>query len=422
MRIWLINIGEQLPIDDPNERLLRTGILANLLADRGHEVVWWTSSFDHIRKKHRVKENTAIVVKPGLTLQVLHGPGYYDNVSLRRILNHALLSRGFRHIAPGLAVPDIVVSSLPAIEISVAAADYAQKRRIPLLLDVRDLWPDIFAEVVPGPLKPFVRLASRPFESMLRSACTRATGIMGITPAFVEWGLQYAGRAATPMDRSFPLAYTAREPSPEARTKAEAFWDARGIKGKDANEFTACFISSAGRHVDLQPVAEAARRLLAEPRYRVRFVICGNLGDYEQYFTGCENVLRPGWVGAAELWTILRRSSVGLVAYQDRADFQRSYPNKSIEYLSAALPVVSRLSGSLKELLERNECGLTYGTSAELAAHLRTLYDDPARRDRMSVNAGRLFREQFVAETVYSDMCSHFAMVIARGTQADPPK
>ena len=30
MRIWLITIGELLPIDDTDERLYRTGILANL--------------------------------------------------------------------------------------------------------------------------------------------------------------------------------------------------------------------------------------------------------------------------------------------------------------------------------------------------------------------------------------------------------
>ncbi|GAI08595.1 unnamed protein product, partial [marine sediment metagenome] len=50
MRIWLITIGEPLPSDNNNDRLYRTGILAKLLIQRGHEVVWWTSTFDHVRK------------------------------------------------------------------------------------------------------------------------------------------------------------------------------------------------------------------------------------------------------------------------------------------------------------------------------------------------------------------------------------
>jgi hypothetical protein len=53
MRVWLITVGEPLPLDGPGERMLRTGILAAFLAARGHEVVWWSSSFDHVRKRQR---------------------------------------------------------------------------------------------------------------------------------------------------------------------------------------------------------------------------------------------------------------------------------------------------------------------------------------------------------------------------------
>ena len=38
MRVWLVTIGEPLPIDGTNERLCRTGILANMLVKRGHKV------------------------------------------------------------------------------------------------------------------------------------------------------------------------------------------------------------------------------------------------------------------------------------------------------------------------------------------------------------------------------------------------
>jgi len=51
MRIWLVTIGEPLPIDGSNERLYRMGIIANLLVKKGHKIIWWSSTFNHVRKK-----------------------------------------------------------------------------------------------------------------------------------------------------------------------------------------------------------------------------------------------------------------------------------------------------------------------------------------------------------------------------------
>ncbi len=53
MRVWLLTVGEPLPTDGGSDRVWRTGFLARALADRGHEVVWWSSAFDPFR--HRLR-------------------------------------------------------------------------------------------------------------------------------------------------------------------------------------------------------------------------------------------------------------------------------------------------------------------------------------------------------------------------------
>ena len=53
MRIWLVIAYEPLPKVHGNVRLLRYGMLANNLSAQGHRVTWWTSNFDHVRKRHR---------------------------------------------------------------------------------------------------------------------------------------------------------------------------------------------------------------------------------------------------------------------------------------------------------------------------------------------------------------------------------
>ena len=51
MRVWLVQRAESTPHDDNGDRRLRIGILADILSSQGHEVVWWTSAFDHVERK-----------------------------------------------------------------------------------------------------------------------------------------------------------------------------------------------------------------------------------------------------------------------------------------------------------------------------------------------------------------------------------
>lgn len=99
MRIWLITIGEPLPIDSSNERLYGTGVLANLLIEKGHEIIWWTSTFDHIRKRQRFNMNSSIDINNYFKIKLLHSVTYKKNVSINRIINHYMIARKFSKLA-----------------------------------------------------------------------------------------------------------------------------------------------------------------------------------------------------------------------------------------------------------------------------------------------------------------------------------
>src|SRR6188474_514837 len=81
MNIWLVTVGEPLPMDGKGtDRLYRAGILATLLARHGHRVTWWTSTFDHVRKAQRFPTDTSHRLDNGVELKLLHGCGYSRNV------------------------------------------------------------------------------------------------------------------------------------------------------------------------------------------------------------------------------------------------------------------------------------------------------------------------------------------------------
>ncbi len=148
MKVWLVTVGEPLPVDGDNPRLMRTGILSGLLAAGGHEVLWWTSAFDHVRKRHRCAGD-AETAAFGYRIRMLHGGGYRKNVSVARFLDHRDVARKFRGFAGSEPRPDVILCSLPTVELCVEAVRYGGRERVPVVLDVRDLWPDLIAELAP---------------------------------------------------------------------------------------------------------------------------------------------------------------------------------------------------------------------------------------------------------------------------------
>lgn len=418
MRVWLITVGEPLPTDAGRERLFRTGILASTLVARGHEVVWWTSTFDHARKRQRFHTDTTLDVNDRLRIILLHSVAYRKNVSVVRVINHCGVARKFSRLAESEVRPDIILSSMPTVELSLAATEYGGKKGVPVVLDVRDLWPDIFVEVVPAWARGVFQWLLTPMFKSARNACANATAITGITPAFVDWGVNYALRKRTPWDRDFPLAYTSTLPSPHAILGAERFWERHGVT-KDGQEFVACFFGALGEQSELETVIDAARELNSRGG-RFRFVFCGTgdrLGFYKKRAHGCGSVVFPGWVGAVEIWSLMRMSAVGLAPYRNSPSFMASIPNKAIEYLSAGLPIISSLNGTLKDLLSAHDCGVVYesGNAAHLASVLHDLSRAPDRRKALSDNASKLYQARFVAETTYREMSGYLEGLAAVG-------
>lgn len=408
MLVWLITVGEPLPIDSGSQRLHRAGFLANLLTEQGDDVVWWTSTFDHVRKAHRYETDTVINMSDRLKLILLHSVGYKRNISLSRIIDHYGVARKFNTMNPSYRKPDVILCSLPTLELSLAATEYGKRHGVPVILDVRDLWPDIFVAVAPSWGRWLARIALTPFYKTVRRACSQATAIIGITSPVVDWGLRYANRERTSRDRDFPLGYSSDVPAKADIEAAQQRWAERGVKQDD---FNICFFGTIRRQFEFDVIIAAAQKLKKQQR-PFRFILCGNgelLDHFRARASGCRSVLFPGWVNSADIWTLMRMSRVGLAPYISTPDFVMSIPNKPVEYLSAGLPIVSSLQGVLKELLAAHQCGVTYaeGDSEELASVLMRLYDDPDRLQSMSQRASALFQERFVAEKVYGDMISY---------------
>ena len=417
MRVWLITVGEPLPCDEGDVRPLRAGILAERLTSHGHDVVWWSSTFDHTHKRHRFSKDTHLTVNERLKLVLLHGMGYSRNISLARILNHARIARRFRRLAPEeQPLPDVILCSYPTIELCKAATEFGRTHGIPVVLDVRDLWPDIFLEQAPRWAAPAARMLLAPLFRAACKAFSAATAITGTTPEFVDWGLRKAGREGSELERDFPMGYVERPPPKTELLAGNRRWD-KLLAEQGSEPFICCFFGTLGRLSDIYTVLDAADLCHAEGR-NILFVLCGNgdyLGRYRKRAQGMGNVFFPGWVGHADIWTLMRRAKASLAPYVAGANYNLNIPNKPIEYLSAGLPVLTTITGVVGRMVSDHDCGLVYrhGDSEQLCAHLKALQDAPRRQQQMSRNALRLYRGRFRAEHVYGDMAKYLESVSA---------
>lgn len=415
MRVWLVNPWEPNPLDDLKGRLWRTGSVAEALTQEGHEVTWWASNFRHMTKEFRLPEPRAVELDEGYTLHVLPALGYRRNISVARLRDHRYVAERFRATAEESERPDLVVASYPTIDLAYEAAAFGRRHDIPVVVDVRDQWPDTFYDAFPKIVHGAIWLLTRPLSRRADQVFRMATAIMGNGPGAVEWGLDRAGRAGTELDASFPMGYPKIEFEEDALRAAERFWRERGIHA-ESGAFVVAFLGTMTRHFDFDTILEAGRRFAAE-NTPVHFVCCGSGADLEalrEASNDIPTVSFPGWVEAPQIHVLLRLASVGIAPYRDRKNFEDGITNKPVEYLSAGLPIATTLRrGALREALEEGGCGLYYaeGKPDELVDRLESLWRNPQRLREMSDGASRLFRTRFEWSKVYGAMAEHLALV-----------
>ncbi len=411
MRIWLLQIGEVLPII-PGERKGRTALLADQLVKRGHEVVWWASAFDHNSKTWHCSYDKTFVLSDQYSIIAVKGCGYGKNISLARMLDQRIIAWKFPSKARLLPRPDMIVASMPTYEGALEAVRFAKRNRIPILVDLRDLWPDIFLDHFPRGFRTIGAWLLRHDFSMLRTVCRQADGLLSMSNGVLNWGLRYAGRPKRKEDNVFYLGCEKLPPENEVpRNKIHDL--VPSLQGK----FIATFIGAFNTYYDPRMIVECAQACAGDDR--IQFVLAGQGELFEKVKAkagNLRNVLLPGWLNRNEMATLFYHSHVGIcpAALDDENHVPMdSVPNKIFTYLAGGLPVISSLRGEMAELIAEEEIGANFDGVEGLRITLTSLVEDGRRYSRMRENAKAIFRERFIAEKVYSAYAEHIERVAA---------
>jgi len=407
MKIWLIKDGEYLPIQ-PNVRKMRMWMLADSLLEREHSIIWWASTFSHQRKSLLYQNNVEISLKDRFRLKLLYAGKYQNNISFRRFLHHRRLAIKFRAHAYSLPTPDVIVCAFPIIDVAYEVIGYAKIQDIPVIIDIRDPWPDTLIDKCPKSLQKIVKALLMPAYLQTKAIMRNADSLVAISNGLLEWGLGFAQRLRRSVDNCFYIGYQEQTNGiNEYSDRIQKFKST--IKKKTV--FT--FIGIFGSSYELQLICDVAERLINGGHKNVHFALAGDGDQYKSISLRAKslpNVTLLGWLDKNEILHLLEMSHVGLVPCRSIND---AAPNKVFEYFSAGIPVISSLKGEMERFIAKNQVGYSYscGDAETLCTHVIQLYENSSLKQMMSTNVVKLFQNELRADVIYHAYSDHVERV-----------
>ena len=281
--------------------------------------------------------------------------------------------------------PDVVIVSSPPFFTVPAGWAFARLRRAPLVFEVRDLWPAVFA--ASGVMEE--GFAYRMLERLEKFFYRAARRIVVVTNGFradlVARGVP-PEKIAVVLNGADPVLY-----SPRAGGEMR-----RELSG--GAEFLVSYVGTHGLLQGLEQVLDAAEALKDDPRFAFAFVGEGARKAFlveEARRRGLGNVRFHAAVEKDRVPDVYAASDACVVCLRPLPIFDKFIPSKVFETLAAARPIVAALSGEAADIVRRAGGSVAKpGDGASIAAALRDLAALPEAERAAIGEKGRRFIEE----------------------------
>ena len=339
MKVFIFSAFDAVPYS--REEPMRYATIAEEFLKNGHEVVYLTSAFSHVYKKFRKISNTP----ERLEIILLSTKSYSRNFSLDRILSHQRLSVSLStwlNKVDANMLPDLVIGASPPLVPNYILARFCQKKNIPFVYDIQDLWPEEFLKF--SPLKAVLKFILGPYFSMAENIVRMSSGVFAVSPDYLDY---YKTQISNKPSAVFHLG-----------TETGKF-ETIGQKKEIYPDFKKVILlgnSQAGKYV--MAAAKAIQSIEG-----VNLTVAGLKEKSWHYRNKIKaekvgNVEIISWLDMDKIYATLPGFDVGLILLDPES--KSAFPNRAFTYLAAGLPVVNTISGSeLEKCISDNKLGIT---------------------------------------------------------------
>ena len=281
---------------------------------------------------------------------------------------------------------DVIYATSPPLFVGGTALALSFLRRIPMVFEVRDLWPE--SAVALGELENprFIRWATWLEETCYRRARRVVVVTQGIRDRLVERGFPSEKLALIPNGANTDLF----RPQPDA---GQALRREMGL----GDQFLALYAGIHGIAQGLETVLRAAHRLAGIPHIHFVFVGDGpcraDLLKLKKEL-GLSNVTMLEAQPRETIPTYLSAADVALIPLRRLDLFKSALPSKMFDAWACGCPVVLSIDGEARRVLNRAQAGVFVEPESPeaMAEAIRVLSTDRERCRRHGAN-GRFFVE-----------------------------
>ena len=354
MRICLVTPFAWSQPHDVNEHV--AGIAAALRA-HGHDVTVLTGFPNHpdgkLRPEYR-KPFRGLVFREqvGLVNVVRSWLLPFPNrKAYERMLNYGSFCLSAGVTGSFLPRPDLVIATSPQLLVGLSGWWVAKIKRIPFVLEVRDLWPESLAAVGAGNANSFLYRILHKIAGFLYR---KARHIVVVTPAFRDHLIRHWRVSPDKISVVHNGVETDLfRPLQSEGIRKRLFLDER---------FVVSYIGTVGMAHGLETLLEAAQRLQTSAP-EVLFLLVGEGAEREriQAITAAKELTNVRFVTQQPREKIplyISASDVCLVLLKKSEVFDTVIPTKMLEFMSCAKAVVLGVGGQARRIMEAARAGL----------------------------------------------------------------
>lgn len=317
--------------------------------------------------------------------------------TVKRTLNYLIYMFAATIASFFVCKPDIVVTTSPQFFNGLAGYFVSRMRRIPWVLEVRDLWPESILAVGAITNKRVINI----LESVEEFIYRKADHIVSVTASFEQHIREVSG-SKTPITVVRNGVNTSDYFATESSASLLKQLDLQG-------KFVAAYVGTHGIAHGLEVLLDAAELLIPHSQIVILFIGDGAERDrlQEQVKTrGLSNVRMLGQQPKErmrELWGV---TDISLVVLRRLALFKAVIPSKIFESMAMGKPIILGVEGEVKEIIDQSKAGVavTPESAVDLAEIILDLSQNPSLMNSMS-SAGPIFvKEHFERKDLAMEM------------------
>lgn len=282
--------------------------------------------------------------------------------------------------------PDIIVATSPPLFIGLLGVIFKKLWKTPLLLDIRDLWPESVESV--GAVKN--RRLLKQGKALAKWIYKNANYVSCTSPGIEKNLTDVPKEKITILPNGAELDIFQPDISGE-KTRRDFCLN---------NKFVVLYTGNLGLAQAPEVLVESARITLRQAQGDIIFLVVGSgvllpKLEAEAKKKNLTNIIFTGVQPRNRMPEFVAAADVCIIPYKKCETFRFTLPSKMFDYMAGEKPIIINLKGEASYLIDKANCGLLAKEedAQDLAEKILELYRDRGKAHHLG-SSGRKFVEQ----------------------------